>query len=584
MKYSKIVSMLSILAMVFSISPLFGGEVQEDPLSKARKLVDQKSYNAALEVYEGMNAQLSKDPNLMIEWARVYTYANRHPKAIAIFERVRKEYPEKEKEILRELGDQYKWNSQLDRSVEIYRKGLELDPGNLQAEMGLAQALAWDKRRKEALQTYDKVLAVDPNNTQALLGKAEVLSWDDKLEKAQKIYEEILKRDPKNVDALNGVARLCVWQGYHRRGVKRYLQILKDHPGNPEAMEGIAFAYHWDGQEGLALKAAQSLMSSYPDRHAGGELYDEIENIKKPHVLQGNRFSDDRNHLYIAAEKAHVGAYVGDSTIVGGAYEWYLYRQPGKVPLNGNRGGIDVSHRFSEYFEANSYMYLAKYSAAGFTPFTTNTWLTFKPNDILRLDGGYDRETFEDITSMNQKIIANSGSISFDLKPNRYWLFSSKYKRSHYSDKNNQNTVFSKVEYRLWQKPFLKLYYNFYYSDWADQTNNGYFNPNSIFSNTGGIYASTNLGKKIFWENQASMGYEVQDPKQSRPTYYASTNLNYALTHSVSLFGRAEYFLADDTNPSKRYSKGTLWFGLTYSLGGVPGRQHEAQQPQRPLV
>ena len=584
MKCLKVFSIL-FLAVILSSSPLFGGEVQEDPLSKARRLVDQKSYNDALEVYDGLNAQLSQDPNLLIEWARVYTYANRHPQAIAIFERVRKEYPEKEKDILRELGDQYKWNGQLTQAIAAYRRGLELDPGNLQIEIGLAQALSWDKRRQEAIETYDKVLSADPKNINALLGKAEVLSWDDKLEKAKKIYEEVLKTDPQNVDALNGMARICVWQGYHRRGIKRYLQILKDHPENPEAMEGIAFAYHWDGQEGMALKAVEKLMFAYPDRHAGGELYDQIRDIKKPHVLQGNRFSDDRNHLYIAAEKAHVGTYVGDSTIVGAAYEWYLYRQPGKVPLNGNRGGMDISHKFNQYLEANSYLYLAKYSAYGFTPFTTNTWLTFKPNDILRLDGGYDRETFEDITSMNRKIIANSGSISFDLKPNRYWFFSSKYKRSHYSDKNNQNTIFTTAEYRLWQKPFLKLYYNFYYSDWADQTNNGYFNPKSIYSNTGGVYGSTTLWKKLFWENQLSMGYEVQNPKQSRPTYYASTSLNYSLPHGVGLFGRAEYFLADDTNPSKRYSKGTLWFGLTYSLGGgIPGKQHEAQQAQRPLV
>ncbi|MFA5089388.1 MAG: tetratricopeptide repeat protein, partial [Candidatus Omnitrophota bacterium] len=515
----------------------------------------------------------------------VYTYANRHLQAIAIFERVKKEYPGKKKEILQELGDQYKWNGELGRAIEIYREGLKLDPGNLQIEIGLAQALAWDKRRKEAVQAYDQVLAKAPDHVQALLGKAEVLSWDDQLEKARKIYDQVLRKDPQNVNALNGIARICVWQGYHRLGIERYLKILKDHPGNPDALEGLAFAYHWDGQEPLALKTVEALMSQYPDRHAGGDLQSEIMNVKKPHVLQGNRFSEDRNHLYIAAEKAHVGTYVGDSTIVGGTYEWYLYRQPGKAPLNGNRGGFDISHRLNEYLEANSYLYLAKYSAEGFTPFTTNTWLTLKPNDLWRFDAGYDRETFEDITSLNQKIITNSGSISFDLKPDRFWLVSSKYKRSHYSDGNDQNTIFSKVEYRLWQKPYLKLFYNFYYSDWADQTQNGYFNPSSIYSNTGGLYGSAHLGKRVFWEAQASMGYEKQDPKQSRPTYYASTSLNYALFRGVALFTRAEYFLAKDTNPNKRYSKRTIWFGLTYSFGeGAPGRQYEAQQPQRPLI
>ncbi|OGX10996.1 MAG: hypothetical protein A2351_04060 [Omnitrophica bacterium RIFOXYB12_FULL_50_7] len=576
-----------VFFLILCFSFVFLGHAEEAPdrLGKARKLVEEKKYGDALKTYTEIIAQLLTDPGLLIEWARVYTYADRHREAIELFEKVRKEYPDREKQIIRELADQYKWNGQLTQAIAVYQRGLELDPGNLQIELGLAQALAWDGQHKEALKSYDKGLFKDPNNIQALLGKAEVLSWDDKLEKARKSYDAVLKIDPQNVDALNGIARICVWQGYHRRGIKRYRKILKDHPGNPDAMEGLAFAYHWDEQEGLALAAAEALMAAHPDRHAGGELYDQIRDIKKPHALQGNRFSDDRNHLYIAAEKAHVGTYVGDSTIVGAAYEWYLYRQPGKAPLNGNRGGLDITHRLNEYLTGNSYVYLAKYSAEGFTPFTTNTWLTFKPNDILRFDGAYDRETFEDITSMNEKIIANSGSISFDLKPDRFWLFSTKYKRSHYSDKNNQNTIFSKVEYRLLQKPYLKLFYNFYYSDWADQMNHGYFNPTSIFSNTGGIYGSTNLGKKLFWENQLSMGYEVQHPKQSRPTYYASTSLNYSLPRGVGLFTRAEYFLANDTNPSKRYSKGTIWFGLTYSFGGgVPGKQHEAQQAQRPLV
>lgn len=575
---------LILLAFFVAFSGISFAEGPEDPLGQARKLVDEKKYDEALKVYDSIQDQLSHDPGLLIEWARVYTYANEHAEAIALFERVRTEHPEREKEIVRELADQYKWGGKLTKAIEVYRRGLELDPENLQADLGLAEALVWDGQKKEALRYYDAALTKDPGSIQAMLGKAEVLSWDDKLEKARKIYEEVLKKDPQDISALNGVARICVWQGYYRLGIKRYLQILKDHPGNPEAMEGIAFAYHWNGQEGLALKAAEELMFAHPDRHAGGDLYGEIKDIKKPHVLQGNRFSDDRNHLYIAAEKAHVGTYVWDSTIVGGTYEWYLYRQPGKAPLNANRGGFDVSHQFNEYLEANSYLYLAKYSAEGFTPFTTNTWATFKPNDIWRLDAGYDRETFEGITSMNHKIIADSGSISFDLKPNRFWLFSSKYKRSHYNDQNDQNTIFSKAEYRLWQKPYLKLYYNFYYSDFADQKNNGYFNPRSIFSNTGGIYGSTNLGKKLFWETQLSMGYEVQNPKQSRPTYYASTSFNYSLTRSVGLFSRAEYFLAKDTNPSKRYSKGTIWFGFTYSFGGTPGKQHEAQQAVRPLV
>lgn len=559
-------------------------EAQEDPLVHARRFVEEKSYDEALKVYESISSQLSKDPGLMIEWARVYTYANHHPQAIALFERVRKEYPDKEKEILRELGDQYKWNGQLKKSIEIYRKGLELNLGDLQIELALAQSLAWDGQRKDALNVYNQTLSADPENVQALLGKAEVLSWNDKLAEARKIYEAVLQKEPRNLTAKNGIARICVWQGYHRLGIKRYQKILEEYPDDPDALEGLAFAYHWDGQEAKAFKTAEKLIAAHPDRHAVGDLLGEIKNVKRPHVSQANRFSDDSNNLYIAAEKAHVGTYLGDATTVGATYEWYLYRQRMNTPIKGNRGGVDVSHRFNEYWEANSYLYLGKYDVNGFTPFTTNSWLTFKPNDILRLDGGYDRETVEDITSFQDKIILDSGSISFDLKPNRFWFFSAKYKRSHYRDENNQNTVFARAEYRLWQKPYLKLFYSYYYSDWADQMNHGYFNPYSIFSNTGGVYASTHLGKRLFAETEISTGYEVQYPKQSRPTFHSSLGLNYLLTSAVSAFGRGEYFIANDTNPDKRYSKGSLWFGLTYSFGGEPSKQpNEAQQPQRPM-
>ncbi|HNX69045.1 MAG TPA: tetratricopeptide repeat protein [Candidatus Omnitrophota bacterium] len=571
------------LACLILLPVVFAAE-QSDRLDEARKLVEDKKYSDALNDYAAIAERLLVDPGLMIEWARVYTYADRHKEAIELFEKVRTNYPDREKQVLRELADQYKWDGQLEKAIATYRRGLELDPGNLQIELGLAQAFAWDHRHKEAIQMYDKALAKNPDDLTALLGKAEVLSWDDKLEKAKKIYEEVLRKDPGNLDAQNGIARICVWQGYHRRGIKRYKEILKDHPENADAMEGIAFAHRWNGDDPLALDDAEKLMTLHPDRHAGRELYNDIKNVKRPQVLQANRFSDDSNNLYIAAEKVHVGSYVGDLTKIGATYEWYLYRQHFQSPVNGNRGGVDISHRFNEYLEANSYMYLAKYNTSGFTPFTTNTWLTLKPCDMLRLDAAYDRETVEDIVSLQNKIFLDSGSISFDLKPNRYWFFSAKYKRSHYKDGNNQNTAFARAEYRVWQKPYLKLFYNYYYSDFADQMNHGYFNPVSIFSNTGGIYGSTNLGRRIFAETELSTGYEVQDPKSSRPTFHASANLNYMLTSTLSVFGRGEYFIANDTNPGKRYSKGSIWFGLTYSFGGAPVRAHEAQQPQRPLV
>jgi len=569
------------LFLVFVFMQISFADANTDALDRARSLVEQKSYKEAIGLYNGISAWLRRDPGLVIEFARVYTYADRHKEAIALFEEVRKQYPDKEKEILRELADQYKWDGQLKKSIEIYRRAKGLGISDIQAELGLAQALAWDNQHKESLKEYDEILKNAPDSIETLLGKAEVLSWDDKLERAEALYDEVLKREPQNFQAENGVARVHVWQGYHREGVRLYEAIIKDHPLDPDALEGLAFAYHWDGQETLALKTLEELLAKYPQRNAARDLFDEIKNARKLQVGQFNRYSHDSNHLSILSDRLRAVQNIDDFSVAGASYNWFLFRQPGKTPINANRWGLDFNRRLSQYFEVNSYLYVTDYSTS-FTPITSNTWFTVKPDDIWRFDFAYDRETFEDIDSILNKIVVNSGSFSFDWRPDRFWLFSAKYKRGHYTDGNNQDTVFSRLEYRIQQKPFIKLYYNYYYSGWSAQKDHGYFNPKSVQSHTLGIYASKDLTKKLFVEGQASSGYEWQNPKENHPTYYGALGVNYRLTSNWLLNLRGEYFNALDTNPKKGYSKKTAFLTLSYSFGAEPTRSFQGSQPQRP--
>ncbi|MFA5272491.1 MAG: hypothetical protein WC412_09185, partial [Candidatus Omnitrophota bacterium] len=99
--------------ILFCASRVLAEEGFDDSLRQARKLVDDKSYAEALDVYSRIGKELRRDPGLVIEWARVYTYADRHEEAIKLFEEVLSNYPERSSEILRELADQYKWSGQL---------------------------------------------------------------------------------------------------------------------------------------------------------------------------------------------------------------------------------------------------------------------------------------------------------------------------------------------------------------------------------------------------------------------------------------------------------------------------------------
>lgn len=554
----------------------------EAVLGEARTLVSEKSYDKAITLYEGISEWLQHDQGLVIEWARAYTYANRHAEAIALFEAVRIKEPQREKEIIRELADQYKWNNQIQKAIEVFRHGQEILGDDQSLELGLAETLSWAHQYQDAFAMYDLFLKKNPDSVSALLGKAEVLSWIDRLEQADVLYGKVLKLDPGNISARNNRARIAVWQGYHRKGIALYRQILRETPGNPDALEGLAYAYHWEDLDAKALETLGILLSTHPERKGARDLALQIANAKKINVSQSNRYSLDSNQLSIFSSALRAEYPLDSFTNIGTAYEWYSFRQDGHSPVLGNRGGLNFSKHFNEWFQVHSYMYVSDYNCNGFTPFTTNTWFTYFPNDIWRFDVSYDRETFEDITSLHDKIVANSGSFSFDVRPDRFWYFSGKYKRSRISDGNNQNTALAKIEYRLHQDPYVKMYYNFYYSDFSEIRDHGYFNPRAVQSSVIGFYASRQLTQRLFIEGQVSSGYENQNPKSNHPTYFGALGINYRLSKSWIASIRGEYFNALDTNPKRVYSKKSAWASLTYSFGAEAVQVYQATQPQRP--
>ncbi|MDD5195659.1 MAG: tetratricopeptide repeat protein [Candidatus Omnitrophica bacterium] len=563
-------------AKVFADSP-------EQQLDQARKLVQQKSYDEALKLYIQISDWLRKDPGLVIEWARVYAYADKHPKAIALFEEVRGSHPEREAEIISELADQYKWDGQLNKSIIEYHKALSYKPNDEQLRYALAQALAWNKQHKEALKEYEAILTSNPQSTIVLLGKAELLSWQDKLEEASKLYDQVLKTDPANLTAQNGLARILVWQGYHHRGIAAYTEILKNHPDNLDALEGLSFAYHWRNQNDLALVTLDKLFSLAPERHAAKQLYQEVDNAKKPYFSQGNRFSEDKYKQAIQAHEARAGMYAGNF-LIEGIDEWIRLRKFEHNTIHANRGGLGMRTKITDSLGLNSYIYGTKYDFEDYSTFTTDSWVTYIPDDYWRLDAGFSRSSFEDIDALFKHIIVNSSSMSVDFRPDRWWFFNVKYSHASYNDGNAQNTGSAKLEYRLHQDPYIKLYSNFYYTDFSDVKSNGYFNPSSMQAYTIGIYASKQINRRLFLEGQTSIGYEDQDPPQFHRTHYASLGLGYRLNHNWDLSLRGEYFDARPDSHSKGYAKKSGFLTLTYTFGGTPPSLPETSTPSRPLT
>ena len=579
-------AILAAVLVLAAAAHLDAAEDGDKALAEARALVEKKAYGEALALYERIADFLSHDPGLLMEWARVYAYADRHPEAIRLFEQIRKDHPDRAREFLRELGDQYLWDGQPDKAEPIYREALAINPLDSQAALGLARVLSWSGRRAEAATQYDQILKYDPGNLAALNGKAEVLSWMDRLEEAYDLYGQVLARDPSNLEARNGQARVRVWQGYHRAGTALYEKTLEEHPNDLDALEGLAFARHWNDRDDLATPALAKLLALKPDRREAGKLNYHIQYARQPYVTQSNLYWKDKNDLSLQSHGVRTGFRPTPLTNLEGIQEWVRLRQPGQPTVEGNRGGLSVASRFSDAFQFHSYLFGTHFSRVDFNPFTTNTWFTYEPDDLWRFDLSYDRQTFDDIGALRNHIFTDSGSLSADFRPNRFWLFSAKYQRSEYSDTNEQNTVLAKVEYRLLRDPYVKLYYNYYYSDWAKQLYHGYFNPQSIRSHSLGVYASKNITEKLFAEGQLSAGHEHHNPIADQPTFYAGGGLVYRLSPRWLASLRGEYFEArpDNDSGSNGYRRKTIMLSITYNFGeAAPDRGTPSVAP-RPIT
>ncbi len=565
---------LLLAGALFSLLSSAHAATPADPLTEARTLVAQRRYLPAIQLYEQIETNLWLDPGLIVELARVYLYADRHAEAIQRFEAVRARDPAQLPAYRNELGEAYLWHGQPALAIPLFRQSLTHNPHDLRARLGLARGLAWNNQRQESLPEFDTLLQETTAPTDGLTGKADALSHLDRLAEAIALYTTVLASEPDNLEARCGIARCRVWQGYHRQGRDLYLAILRDHPRHAEALTGLAYAQHWDGRDDQAVQTLAQLATLTTNQPAAKSLTEEIQSSQEPYVTQLNRFWWDKYRNALELHSLRTGLRLDELTALDAIYDWRQLRDRHYPDLAANRVGLGGTHTFGDLLTGNAYLYQSDYQNIDFHPLTANTWLTLRPDDLWRLDVAYDRETFETQSAVRHHLVTDSGSASVDLTPNRWLLFSGKYKQSDYSDDNEQHAFFGKAELRLFGKPYIKSYYNYYWSEWDHPFDHGYFAPASFQSHTLGLYTGFHLTPRLFCEAQSSVGYEQQEPAAENPVYFSALGANYRLTSNWNLFARSEFFhaLPDRNHDTGGYRSTTVIFGLTHNFGGTPSQ------------
>jgi len=157
-----------------------------------------------------------------------------------------------------ELAKVLTYDKRYAEAIDVYRQILATEPQNLQAKIGLSEALYWSGNAEAAT-------AVLKDVPEEKLDDKEKLMWADLLvakkdyEAAIRIYSTYLDRNPDDWTVRLKLADAQSWSKRYREAIASYEAILKVRPHDKQVRRKYGMVLSWAGQN---EKAAEQLRES----------------------------------------------------------------------------------------------------------------------------------------------------------------------------------------------------------------------------------------------------------------------------------------------------------------------------------
>lgn len=423
--------------------------------------------------------------------AREAARADRHDAAIAGFHAAIAAAPERRREWLLELADQYTWSGRLDAAIALYREGVAIENPDAQsrARIGLARALSWDGRHAAAVAEYRRALA---------------LGRDDG-------------------EATRGIARVQSWRGRHRDAVALMRAHLARHPDDREAAAILAESLEWMGRPDRAEHALRERLAVDADDRRAASMLERLEFARRPEARVDWRDFDQSDDVRISelalASRFHVADGRG---YVGPRYSLATYRPPvGPVDeIRVQRPGVEARHRFSDSLDWHGSLFVdlidTRGAAGDHAIATYETYFTYWPNDVLRFDVGSSRWTFDNEETLREGLVATQANASADVSPDDRTRLAARVSRADFSDGNARSWWQFQAERRLWSQPRITVGYRHTGFDFRTPGQGGYYSPDRYRSNEVLLQASGWLRDSVYWDVRLAAGRETELPGESR--------------------------------------------------------------------
>ncbi len=480
---------LLTIMLLLATTGLLGADLQE-----ARDHKNHGRFDQAIEAYRKILEASPGDQVALRELAQVTSWSGEYQVAIELYQQALEQDPSDDEALLG-LARTYSWASEHNRSLKNYDRYLERHAGDERIRLERAKVKSWSGAYAEVIEYYEEHLAGNPDDQEVRLELAKVLSWAGKLNRSVDEYRVILDAEPDNIEAQVGLARTLSWSGNLSSADNRYDAILSSHPQHVGARLGKAQLALWRGETRRGHELLDALDSDQPGNAEVARYRIELQQHQKPVIESSyDQVDDNDGNEYRVTQVAATGHLTTFTTLTGIARRAETRLDGGEATVDfvGLRFGASLPHGvelrvtggvdfidpsvFAEGLGMSDDEHSrAVGTVAAFGPIT-GTW---------RWNAAVDHRTFDalrevvdrDITfeSLNAGAEGLLGEFKVGLSGGLA-DFSDDNSRIHF-------TTHFLYPWDLAGDVHIELGYRFRFMDFDQNLDNGYFDPQSFYSN-----------------------------------------------------------------------------------------------------
>ncbi len=499
-----------------------------DPWRLARDLADRGQPDSALTLLRG---EIEREPRSFgLRWleAGVTGEAGRHAEAVALYERLAAEFPERADELLADLARERMRAGDARGAGRDLERWLAAHPDDREARRRLAAALIEADSLRGALAAYDAQLAREPDDTESALDRARILGWMGRHGAAIAAYRAVLGREPGSTEAELGLARNESWSGRNRRAARRLESLTERDEANAGAWKALAFARWWDDDPEGARTALARHRALEPDDREARELATQIAREHGSTLELTHGRSNDSDGLNVSDPTLELSWPLAPRT--GASLAW-------SQVIAGDAGGTNramlwsagVRTRWSPVWSTTARGAVTSWDSAAGARLGGELGVVARPLDIVRLELAVAREPLTTRLALGETVTLLGWTLAADLALSSRVSLHADGRAGSYSDGNRAERTSLSATWRAygsraWEASLFTA---------LDQLNvhedldHGYYDPDFYREWGPGVELEHRIGARWRLTARGRTGWQREKGATAEPFYGVSGGVRW---------------------------------------------------------